>query len=114
MKKLLVILTTIATMLAVMGFVGAQDATATPAPTTSTVGAITPIRTIIQIVADETGLKAGDITRQIAQGMTLADIIQANKGDVQTVIDQSVTQITAEINQAVASGKITHGIMGGH
>jgi len=107
MKKLLVILTTIAAMLAVMGFVGAQDATATPSPATSSVGAITPIRTIIQIVADETGLKVGDITRQMAQGMTLADIIQANKGDVQTVIDQSVTQITAEINQAVASGKIT-------
>jgi uncharacterized protein (DUF433 family) len=107
MKKLLIILTTIATLLAVIGVVGAQDATATPAPTTSTVGAVTPIRTVIQIVADQTGLKAGDITRQLSQGMTLADIIQANNGNVQMVIDQSVTKITAQINQAVASGNMT-------
>jgi uncharacterized protein (DUF433 family) len=110
MKKLLVILTTIATLLAVMGVVGAQDATATPkptVPTVSTVAAVTPIRTVIQVVADETGLKPADITRQMAQGMTLADIIQANKGNVQTVIDQSVTEITDEINQAVATGKMT-------
>lgn len=110
MKKLLVALTTIATLLAVMGIVGAQDATGTPSPTTpttSTVGAVTPIRTVIQIVADQTGLKQGDITRQLAQGMTLADIIQANNGSVQTVIDQSVIQIIGQINQAVASGNMT-------
>jgi hypothetical protein len=91
----------------VISVVGAQDTTATPAPTTSAVGAVTPIRTVIQIVADQTGLKAGEITRQLAQGMTLADIIQSNNGNVQTVIDQSVTKITAEINQAVASGNFT-------
>lgn len=107
MKKLLVLVTTIASLLAMISFVGAQDATATPAPATSTVGAVTPVRTVIQIVADQTGLKAGEITRQLAQGMTLADIIQANNGNMQTVIDQSVTKITAEINQAVANGNMT-------
>ena len=102
MKKLFVVVITIASLLAMMGVVGAQDATATPA-----VGGVTPIRTVIQIVADQTGLKPGEITRQLAQGMTLADIIQANNGNVQTIVDQSITKITAEINQAVASGAMT-------
>ena len=107
MKKLLIILTTITAMLAVMVVVAAQDTTATPSPTTSTVGSVTPIRTVIEVVADETGLEAREITRQIAEGMTLADIIQSNNGDVQTVIDQSVSKITAEIKQAVTDGKMT-------
>jgi hypothetical protein len=107
MKKRLVTLSTIAAMLIMMGVVGAQDATATPSPSMSTVGAVTPIRTVIEAIADETGLDQREITRQLAEGMTLADIIQTNNGDVQTVIDQSVTKITAEVNHALVDGKIS-------
>jgi len=65
------------------------------------------IQTVLQAVADETGLDTSQILLQTVQGQTLSDIIAANGGDADTVINTIVTQLTADINQQVADGSLT-------
>ncbi|MBA3871108.1 MAG: hypothetical protein H0X30_18345 [Anaerolineae bacterium] len=118
MKKLLVIVTTIATMLAVMGVVGAQETTATPEPTTATVGGVFPNkldgmvirraseRILLQATADATKLAPADILKQVRDGKTLADVITANGGSVESIVSTAVTTATSEINTAVTNGRL--------
>lgn len=82
--------------------VGAQDATVEPLVDRSG-----PLRSFINIVADETGLEPRDIVVQLRDGLTLSDIITTNGGDVDQVIDDSLVQLTDQINQAVTDGKLT-------
>jgi hypothetical protein len=82
--------------------VGAQDATVEPRA-----DRIGPLRSVINIVADEIGLEPRDILVQLRDGLTLADIITTNGGDVDQVIADSLVQLTEQINQAVADGKLT-------
>jgi hypothetical protein len=107
MKKLLIAPAILLIIFAIVGGVGAQDTTPQPTPFTSTVGAFAPIRTVIEIVSSETGIDPKEIMQQLAEGMTLADIIESNNGNVQLVIDQSVAKITANVNQSITDGKLT-------
>jgi hypothetical protein len=81
--------------------VGAQDATVEPRA-----DRIGPLRSVINIVAGEIGLEPRDILVQLRNGFTLADIITTNGGDVDQVIADSLVQLTDQINQAVADGKL--------
>ncbi|MBL8162378.1 MAG: hypothetical protein JNJ61_10370, partial [Anaerolineae bacterium] len=65
------------------------------------------LRSIVEIVTQETGLTAREVASAVADGSTVAEVITANGGDVQVVIDQSVTVLTEAINQAVADGKLS-------
>lgn len=103
-RKLLIPIGLLSALLIGAGVVGAQDATATPEPGRPGLRAA---QIVGDIIAQETGLDAAQIRQQVLQGQTLSDIITANGGDVQTVIDQSVTQLTGAINQAVSDGTIT-------
>ena len=119
MKKLLVLLTTIAALMAVMTVVGAQDATPTPAPTTAT--ASTDLfpnkldatvlkrasqRILLQAAADATKLSTGDILKQVRGGKTLAEVITTNGASVETVVNAAVAKATDEINMAVKAGRL--------
>ncbi len=119
MKKLLVLLTTIAALLVVMNIVGAQDDTPTPAPTTAT--ASTDLfpnkldatilrrasqRILLQAAADATKLSTGDILKQVRGGKTLAEVIAANGANVETVVNAAVATATVEINTAVTAGRL--------
>jgi len=120
MKKLLVILTTIAALMLAMSVVGAQDSTATPAPTTSTVNAAAVFpnkldrtalrrateRILLQAAADATKLAPADILKQLSTGKTLADVITANGATVENVVNAAVTKATDEINTAVKAGRL--------
>lgn len=107
MKKLLIAPAILLLIFTVVGGVGAQDATPQTPPLASTVGALTPIRTVIEIVSSETGVEPKEIMQQFAEGMTLADIIESNNGNVQLVIDQSVAKITTDVKQSVTDGKLS-------
>lgn len=107
MKKLLIAPAILLLIFAVVGGVGAQDATPQTPLLASTVGAFAPIRTVIEVVSSETGIEPKEIMQQLAEGMTLADIIESNNGNVQLVIDQSVAKITTDVNQSVTDGKLT-------
>jgi hypothetical protein len=65
------------------------------------------LRQVVQIAADETGLTPREIAAQVMQGSTLAEVITANGGDVQAVIDAAIAALTDRISQAVAAGSLT-------
>ncbi|MEZ4667503.1 MAG: hypothetical protein R3E39_06240 [Anaerolineae bacterium] len=107
MKKIVRLLfVVIALMLITVTVVGAQD--------TPPVGGEQPkmqqnrpIRELVQLIAQSTGLTPREVAQQVRDGSTLADLITTNGGDVQTVIGQAVASITERINQSVADGKLT-------
>lgn len=64
---------------------------------------------LVEIVVDETGLQARDIIQQMREtpGTSLAEVIEANGGDVEAVVDGTVEAITERVNARVADGTIT-------
>ncbi len=100
MKKLLGMLVTLALSLVVVSAVGAQDQQ-------SEGERRGPVQTVIAIVAEEIGLDEASIISLLHEGNTVADIIMAQGGDVQQVIDVSIARLTEQINLAVAEGRIT-------
>lgn len=104
-RKLWLLIAVISLLVAGVGVVGAQDTT--PEPSSTAARQPGSIRAVLNIVADETGLAPRDILAQMRDGVTLADIITANGGDVDQVIADSVAKLTEQINQAVADGKMT-------
>src|SRR5205085_2340560 len=60
----------------------------------------------VQAVVDATGLRAPQVLQQVRSGSSLADIITANGGDVDTVVNDAVAAATEQINAAVADGRL--------
>ena len=60
-----------------------------------------------EIVNDATGLTREEIHTAIEDGSTVADLITANGGDVDSVIAELVAEATTHINEKVAEGRIT-------
>ncbi|MDX2077064.1 MAG: hypothetical protein SFZ02_11580 [bacterium] len=65
------------------------------------------VREAIQAVVDATGLEAEAIMQQLREGATLAEIIVANDGDVDSIIAILIGLVTEKTNQAVTDGVIT-------
>ncbi|MCA0452807.1 MAG: hypothetical protein LCI00_02390 [Chloroflexi bacterium] len=106
MKRLIVMTTMLVIFLLGVGVVGAQETPTAPIPNGQG-GRPNIVRSILTIVGDETGLQPRDIVRAFMKGQSLAEIIEANGGNVQSVIDQAIETVTTGINQAVADGRIT-------
>jgi len=102
MKRLVVISMILSAMALMAGIVSAQDA-----PNRDGLrGGI--IREVLEVASTETGLSVRDILSQMQpDGATLADVIEANGGSVETVVTESVAMITAHANQAVVDGNAT-------
>ncbi|MEQ8676834.1 MAG: hypothetical protein RLP44_32905 [Aggregatilineales bacterium] len=64
-------------------------------------------RQVIAIIATETGLEAQDIVAQVRDGATLAEVIEANGGSVDNVIQTALANITERLAEQVAEGNIT-------
>lgn len=62
---------------------------------------------IAEIITEQTGLTAEEIREQLQAGSTLAEVIEANGGDVQAVIDAMVAEATERINSSVEEGRLT-------
>lgn len=65
------------------------------------------VRTILEVVAEETGLTAQEIFEQVRDGATLAEVIEANGGSVQNVTDALLAEVQIRVDEAVASERIT-------
>ncbi|MCK6577112.1 MAG: hypothetical protein L6Q98_03280 [Anaerolineae bacterium] len=66
------------------------------------------VREVADILSAQTGLSAVELLQQIRQtDQTLAEIITANGGSVETVSAEVIAAITADITQAVADGRLT-------
>lgn len=64
-------------------------------------------RQLIALVAEQTGLTGQEIVEQVRDGATLAEIITANGGDVQVVVDAVLANATERLSEAVANERIT-------
>jgi hypothetical protein len=65
------------------------------------------IRDVLWTVIEETGLDIHDVMQQLRDGSTLAEVVEANGGDVQAVIDAAVAAASERLNEAVSNGRIT-------
>lgn len=102
MKRLALILMVLSTMAVMVGIASAQDDTTRRDVRNGLV------REVMQAVSDETGLEVSDILAQLApDGATLADVIVANGGSVESVVNSAVASATERINEAVANGNAT-------
>jgi len=96
-KKLAVSTALVGTLALGVGIVGAQDNPPPGRPGER------PIHALVDIVVEATGLERQEIRAELREGASLADIITANGGDVDSVIDSA----TERINGALADGQIT-------
>jgi hypothetical protein len=60
-----------------------------------------------EIIEEATGLTREEIRTAVDGGSTIADLITANGGDVDSVIAELVAEATTHINEKVAEGRIT-------
>jgi hypothetical protein len=65
------------------------------------------IRGVTNAVAEVTGLEPSDIVQQTRDGATLAEIITANGGTVEQVVDVALQPIIDAMSERVTSGEIT-------
>ena len=65
------------------------------------------LHSAVQAAVEETGLEAQEILSQIRDGLTLAEVVAANGGDIQVVIAQAVASASERLAQAVENGRIT-------
>jgi hypothetical protein len=104
MKTKAVILTVIALALAVIvGVVAAQEGR----PHRGGRGGFDTLHDLAAIVTDATGLTMPEIREQVAAGATLAEVIEANGGNVADVLAQALTVIEERVAQAQADGNIS-------
>jgi hypothetical protein len=64
-------------------------------------------RFLVEAAATATGLEPRDLLSELRDGGTMADVIVANGGDVQSVINIAIASATQRINAAVAEGRMT-------
>lgn len=60
-----------------------------------------------EIITEATGLTQSEIRDAIQDGSTVAELIEANGGDVDSVIAELVAEATTHINEKVDEGRIT-------
>ncbi|MCL4247560.1 MAG: hypothetical protein KJ065_05385 [Anaerolineae bacterium] len=65
------------------------------------------VQALLNVIASETGLLPREIVQQVVQGQSLADVITANGGDVQVIIDGVIAPVTQRLDNAVADGGMT-------
>ncbi len=60
-----------------------------------------------ELILDATGLTREELHTALQDGSTIADLIVANDGDVDSVITELVAEATTQINEHVEEGRIT-------
>jgi hypothetical protein len=107
MKTKAMIVTVIALVLAiVIGAVSAQDGRANRGNRGGH-GGLDLMIDLADIVTDATGLTLQEIRQQVADGATLAEIIEANGSNVEAVIAEAMTAIEERVAEAQENGNLT-------
>jgi hypothetical protein len=108
MKTKAMIVTVIALVLAVViGVVSAQDGGRPHRGNRGGHGGLDMMLDMADIVTNATGLTMQEIRQQVADGATLAAVIEANGGSVDAVIAEAMTVIEERVAEAQENGSIT-------
>lgn len=62
---------------------------------------------LLSAVEDEIGLTPREVIELVRDGNTLGEIVTANGGDMQTVIDAALASVSERLTEAAANGRIT-------
>jgi uncharacterized protein YidB (DUF937 family) len=62
---------------------------------------------LLSVAAETLGMTQSDLLTELGAGRTIADVAQERGVDPQTIVDAYLSQLTTNLNQAVADGKIT-------
>jgi hypothetical protein len=107
MKTKAMIVTVIALVLAiVIGVVSAQDGRPNRG-NRGEHGGLDLMLDMVDIVTNATGLTMQEIRQQVADGATLAEVIEANGGSVDAVIAEAMTAIEERVAEAQENGSIS-------
>lgn len=107
MKTKALIVTAIALVLAiVIGVVSAQDGRPHRG-NRGEHGGLDLMLDMADIVTNATGLTMQEIRQQVADGATLAEVIEANGGSVDAVIAEAITAIEERVAEAQENGSIS-------
>lgn len=63
--------------------------------------------TLVEPAATALGMEAGELLTQLRDGTTIAEIATEKNVELQKVIDAIVADVSADLDQAVADGKLT-------
>lgn len=103
MYKRVFVLLALAVGFSILGLsaVSAQESGRPAAPRGGMVG------DLIDLVTAETGLTTREVAAQMADGQSVAQIVEAEGGDLESVIMQAVVLITEQVEAAVGEGRIS-------
>ena len=62
---------------------------------------------LLELVAQEIGIEPQELSQQLREGMTPAEVIEANGDDVESVTAAVITAAEARIDEAVANGSLS-------
>jgi len=62
---------------------------------------------LVSVAAEQLGMTAQDLMTELRNGATIADVAAEKNVDPQAILDAYAAQLKAELDQAVADGKIT-------
>lgn len=105
-KRLTIIITILA--IALMGTMAAnaqEDAPQADRPVRDR--AQQAVRTLINIIVEETGLTTEEIREALGAGATLNEVIEANGGSTQAIIDAAIARLSERVAAAIANGNLT-------
>lgn len=60
-----------------------------------------------EVILEATGLTSDELWQALQEGSTVAELIEANDGDVESVISALVEEATTHINEHVEEGRLT-------
>jgi hypothetical protein len=62
---------------------------------------------LVSVAADQLGLSLTDLLTELQEGKSIADVAEENGVDAQTIVDAYVTELKADMDEAVADGDMT-------
>lgn len=104
-KRLVLVITVFAITLLGATAISAQDTS--PDRPTERERPDRRIGNLVEIITTETGLTAQEILQAVREGATLAEVIEANGGSTQAVVDAALEQATERIDTALENGRLT-------
>jgi polyhydroxyalkanoate synthesis regulator phasin len=66
-----------------------------------------PENSLISVAANELGMTVSDLTAELQNGKSIADVASEKGVDTQTIVDAFVAQLKTTLDQAVTDGRIT-------
>lgn len=112
-KKIGLVIVSMVAVMAMVGVVGAQDSEQPTPPDRPGLEQRFPravehvqfLGDLAQIVADDLGIERADLVGAL-RGQSLAEIIDANGGDIDQITADVIAAVTDRVNQAVADGNL--------